>query len=164
MSVLETNIYVVCSDHTLNKFNTLGRTECLSLINTTKNSHKFDKRSPLINAPFSKCSLNTERNHWTTWVFVKEFKAINKDIADGDIVLVDTCKLAIYDYCKYINIFRNIHVHNRFICKSLIARIIQVVFIPILIYTFHFYNKVNLFWTPGLPDGVHGNRPCPLVR
>ena len=21
-----------------------------------------------------------------------------------------------------------------------------------------------LFWTPGLPDGVHGNRPCPLVR
>ena len=22
----------------------------------------------------------------------------------------------------------------------------------------------GLSWTPGLPDGVHNNRPCPLVR
>ena len=26
------------------------------------------------------------------------------------------------------------------------------------------FPKTDLkFWTPGLPDGVHGNRPCPLV-
>ena len=23
---------------------------------------------------------------------------------------------------------------------------------------------IILFWTPGLPDGVHCNRPCPSVR
>ena len=22
----------------------------------------------------------------------------------------------------------------------------------------------RVYWTPGLPDGVHGNRPCPSVR
>ena len=25
-------------------------------------------------------------------------------------------------------------------------------------------EQTKLFWTPGLPDGVHGNRPSPLVR
>ena len=25
------------------------------------------------------------------------------------------------------------------------------------------YSGLYSFWTPGLPDGVHGNRPCPTV-
>ena len=25
-------------------------------------------------------------------------------------------------------------------------------------------TQAQLFWTPGLPNGVHSNRPCPLVR
>ena len=40
--------------------------------------------------------------------------------------------------------------------------VLKYVFIQIIVYGL-WKEITTSFWTPGLPDGVHGNRPCPSV-